>query len=345
MVNPNPFPNPFPLPTPLPPAIQKPPVPSGDACKRNSNACSLAQNDRLETVNNNVNNQNSNLQNLYNLFSAFVQAADLYLLRVINAKLGVQVAGGISGFLGRMLGRINKIADWLHLDRILNVLIWIQTLHNAYMLSANLGQTLFSAISNGLAAIGIKDAEGNPLNITEIFGGELDNFFKGVLGVTTWEGIKADWKKFNRIYQAAANLLWSIQSIGESILNAIEIVAGWTGKIGNALRKFGVVAEKAYEWFNPSPNFNNKFFTGLETATEVTSQIDTVASEVLSVQQTVTEIGKQKKELQDALGQNPGTTPGNPAPEAKQEKSAGDAAKAASTSPVIPVNAEKKPEA
>lgn len=329
---------------PLPSGTTPPPKPAGTGCQQNGNACALQTNDKLDKLDDKLGNQGSNIQNLFNYLNTFLQGIDLSLLAIINAKLGAQVPGGISGFLGQMLTRINKIAQWLHLDRILNVLIWIQTLHNAFMLSNNLGQTLFSAISNGLAAIGIKDAEGNPLNITEIFGGELDYFFKGVLGVETWTQIKAEWKRANRIYQAAANILWSLQSIGESILNSIEIVAGWTGKIGNALRKFGVVAEKAYEWFNPNPNFNNKFFTGLETATEVISQIDTVASEVLSVQQTVEEISKQKKELQDALGQNPGTKAGNPAPEAKQEKSAADTSKAASVSPTIPVAAEKKPE-
>jgi hypothetical protein len=158
-----------------------------------------------------------------------LQGLDLSLLGVINAKLGPQVAGGLST-------RLNNLMKWLHLDRALNILIWWQTLHNAYMLSNNLGQTLTSAISNVLAVVGIKDADDNPLDIGKILGKQFDEMAKTALGEKTWGSMKAEWKKYNRIYQAAANLLNSIQSIGQSILSALEIIGSWNAKIGNALR-------------------------------------------------------------------------------------------------------------
>ncbi|MDZ7966875.1 MAG: hypothetical protein RM368_18165 [Nostoc sp. DedSLP03] len=265
-------------------------------------------------------NNNQNTANLLDKINAGANAAQLALLELINTKLGDLIPGGISG-------KLQRLSQWLHLDRVLNILIWWQTLHNAYMLSANLGQTLTSAISNVLAAIGIKDAEGSPLNIGEILGSQFDSLAKSVIGESEWGGIKAEYKKWNRIYQAAANLMNSIQSIGYSILSALEVVGSWVAVIGNALRKWGEVGESAYRWMNPTPDFQNKFFTALETTENVVSQVDIVASEVLSVQDTVTQIGTQKTEFLKALGQEPDGKQGTTPPEATQVKAGFDLSK------------------
>ncbi|MBH8561644.1 hypothetical protein I8748_05530 [Nostoc sp. CENA67] len=276
-----------------------------------------ALNDQSNNINNNTNNAANNI--LQGLDTAGTGALLTGQQEILN-RLGDQLPGGIGG-------KLSRLANWLHLDRALNILIWWQTLHNAYMLSSNLGQTLFSTISNLLAVIGIKDAEGSPLDIGEIFGGQVDAFGKTIFGVQEWNGIKAEWKKWNRIYQAAANLLNSLQSIGYSILSALEVVGSWVAVIGNALRKWGEVGESAYRWMNPTPNFQNKFFTTLENVENVVSQVDQVASEVLSVQETVTQIGQQKDEFFKALGQEPNSKQGTTPPEAAQVKAGFDASK------------------
>lgn len=246
----------------------------------------------------------------------------------ILERLGPQLPGGLSG-------KLERLAKWLHLDRVLNILIWWQTLHNAYMLSANLGQTLTSAISNVLAAIGIKDAEGSALDIGQILGGQFDNLAKTVIGESEWGGIKAEYKKWNRIYQAAANLMYSIQSIGASILNALEVVGSWVALIGNALRKWGEVSERAYRWMNPQIDFQNKYFTALENAENVVSQIDVVASEVLSIQDTVKQIKDQKTEMDNALKQVDNSKQKDIPSEAEKLKQQETESKAASTAPEL----------
>ncbi|MDZ8086507.1 MAG: hypothetical protein RMY16_13260 [Nostoc sp. DedQUE12b] len=81
----------------------------------------------------------------------------------------------------------------------------------------------------------------------------------------------------------------------------MEVVGQWNAKVANALKRFGVVGEKAYSWMNPNVNFQNKYFTALENATNVISQVDQVASEVLSIKETVGQIVEQKKEVDDSL--------------------------------------------
>jgi peptidoglycan hydrolase CwlO-like protein len=262
-------------------------------------------------------------------------------LNVINTKLGGQIVGGLSAWSKGIAEVVNK-------SQILNVLTYISTLHNAYMLSNALSQTLFSAVGNSLAAIGLKDTStdpnGTPFNVAKIVNDWTETFFKTVFGVTTVDGIKADWKKYSRIYQAAAQLLSSLQSIGHSILGALEVVGSHVAKIGNALQKFRVVSEKAYAWMNPTPSFQNRFLTGLQTAQTVVSQVDQVASETLSIQQQVQEIQKNSTELQKTLKQEPNSAQATPTPEAVKVKEAAAEVKLASKSPPIPETAIPKPD-
>jgi len=226
-------------------------------------------------------------------------------------------------------------------------LTYISVLHNAYFLSNSLSQTLFSAISNSLAALGFKDTStdpnGTPWNVGKILGDWTETYFKSVFGVAVVDGIKADWKKYSRIYQAAAQVMYSVQSIGHSILGALEVVGSWVAKIGNALQKFRVVSERAYSWMNPTPFFQNRFFTGLQATQEVVSQVDQVASEALSIRETIDQLTKQKDDLVKSVGEDPNGKKADVTPEAAQVKTAADIAKAVSKSPDIPESAQVKP--
>ncbi len=246
-------------------------------------------------------------------------AANFALLNKIDAKLGPQVTGGITGALGRQMARLDKISKLVHdtfsktwnflqIDRVLNVLTFITALHNAYMLSSNLGQTLFSAISNVLDVFGIEKSDGSPLDIGEMVAKWTDSFAKKLFGVSTVEGIKQDWKQLNRIYQAASNVIWSVQSIFDSMRSLTEIAIENTGKIGNALRKAGAVFENAYGNLVEKATARNTwqkkmddFAQGVSSVENVISTVDSAASEVLSIQSTVKELKTQQKEFKDSV--------------------------------------------
>ncbi|NJO75977.1 MAG: hypothetical protein HC833_20815 [Leptolyngbyaceae cyanobacterium RM1_406_9] len=248
-------------------------------------------------------------RNRLNEIQAGMQALDLAGLAEIMAKLnridnklGPQIVGGISGFLQTFKTGFDRFVKWSHLDRLLNILTFITVLHNAFMLSNQLGQTLFSAISNGLAAIGVRDDEGNPIDIGGLVSGTVEDIIIQIVGAENYAEISADWKRANRIYQAASNILFSIQSIMYSVLESLEIIGSYVAKIGNAAKRFGTFAENCYAWMNPNPNFTqNRFFRFLDTTQEVIENIDEVAGEVLSGQEMITEIGTQTQQLRQAI--------------------------------------------
>jgi predicted translin family RNA/ssDNA-binding protein len=244
-----------------------------------------------------------------------LNAADLGASAGLNSKLddalerlGPKLPEGISGKLGKMADFAGKTWDFLQIDRVINVLTFITALHNAYMLSNSIGQTLFSAIGNVLDVFGIEDKDGNPLEVGEIVGKYTDSFFKKLFGVAQIEGIKAEWKKANRIYQAASNIIWSVQSIFDSMRSLTELAIENTGKIGNSLRKAGVVFENAYGPLVEKATARtaaqkrlDDINQGLSSVEQAISTVDEAASTVKDVQENVEEIQKQQKEFNDSV--------------------------------------------
>jgi hypothetical protein len=263
-----------------------------------------------------IGNQNKANSDKLDAINAGLQGLDLAgtaalsdKLDKIDNKLGPQLPdGGISGLLKKTGDLLGKTWDFLQIDRVLNVLNFTTSLHNAYMLSSNIGQTLFSAIGNILDVFGVEDKEGGALDVGAMVAKWTDNFAKKLFGVSKVEGIKAEWKKLNRIYQAAANVMWSVQSIFDSMRSLQEIAIENTGKIGNALRKAGAVLENAYGPLveratarNATQKRWDNIREGLESVENAISTVDSAASEVLSVQETLTELQKQRKEVEDSV--------------------------------------------
>ncbi|MHC5772097.1 MAG: hypothetical protein ACYTXI_42615, partial [Nostoc sp.] len=282
-------------------------------------------------------NNNQNTANLLDKINAGANAAQLALLELINTKLGDLLPGGLSATFTRLW-------QTLQVDRVISILTLITTFHNGLMLSNNLGQTLFAAIDNISQAAGFKwkNEKGEESGFSSIVSEWTANFFKSIFGEENYTELVAEYKKANRIYQATANIFNALQSIGYSILSALEVVGSYVALIGNALRKWGEVGESAYKWFNPQPNFHNKFFTTLEGATNVVSQIDQVASEVVSVEQNVAQIGELKNELGKSIGEDNGSKQGVQPPEAAKVKAGSDASKLVSATGLAIADLDKE---
>lgn len=266
-----------------------PPADPGSPCR--GNRCGQRQ---LEAINRN----GELLNNLLNAGQTIDLASINTKLDQINAKLGDQIpGGGIAKFL-------KSLWDSLNLQRVINLLTFITTLHNAYWLSNAISQTLFSAFDNVLQLFGfqLKNAEGEQISTGEWIGDSIEGFFNSIFGTERVDGIQATWKSFSRIYQAAANIINSLQSIAFSILESLEVVGNYVALIGNASKKFGVFAENCYKWMNPNLDFTrNRFFNALENVSEATEAIEQVTSELVSIQETSRELSDQRDELNRAV--------------------------------------------
>lgn len=317
-------------------AVQNAPC-SGRGCGGRTAARVDGLADELGALRNQVNSLPNTVGNVVN---AGANAAQIPLLNTINNKLGAQLPnGGISG-------KLNRLGSWLGIDRAMNTLTLFVTIHNAAFLSGQLGTTLLEVVSQGLAVFQIKDLDGNAIDLNSAIGQGFEAFLKSVVGQENYAKLSVTWAKASRVYQAAANVLSTLSSIQQATLSAVEIVSSQSSKIGNALRAYGAVGEKAYEWMNPNPNFDNRFFVALEKADDAANMVLSVTSDVLTAQEQLLQLEKDKEEFKAAQKglREDGTVvkPGFEKPEFEPKKALEDARKAFVKTANIDPNALKE---
>ncbi|MDZ8090183.1 MAG: hypothetical protein RMY16_32210, partial [Nostoc sp. DedQUE12b] len=242
-----------------------------------------------------TNNSNTNSANILDAVNTGLNGALLTGQQTILSRLGDQLPGGIGG-------KLSRFADWMHLDRVLNVMILGATIHNALMLSNDIGQTFVGIINNVLQLIGLKKEDGSTFDIGSVISSSIENLIKETIGAENYTNLTTAWAKANHIYQASTNILNSFQSLTSTVFSGLELVAGQTGKIGNPLRASGEVLESAYQWMNPQPkinrvtNFLERLQNGASTIQQVTQvPLDTINA-ITELQTANTEFFKATKE-------------------------------------------------
>lgn len=217
------------------------------------------------------------------------------------------VLARIEGQADGLRGRVKRILDRLQIMRILNLMGAIASIHNAAMLSRNLGETLGEATSSVLNAIGrttgFMSAE-ESIDVNQILGESFNGFMESTLGSEVWAGTKANWNRANRILSSASQIVWSIRSIADSQRAITEWIAENTGKIGNALKRFGVVGENAYGWMpekvtarTPFQKKIDDFREGVDNLEDAASSLSSVAGEVISIQDEKQQLKQQWEEF------------------------------------------------
>ncbi len=287
------------------------------------------------TINNAIQNINANTNNKINKLDAAnagMNAAELLLLNQVNNKLGGQLVGGIGGFLTTAF-RATR------LDKIINLLTLITSLHNAAMLSRNLGQTLGDLTGQALTVIGIKDENGGALDINAEIGRQVNNLMSTLLGAETWQGTKVAWNKANTIIATTTQITNTVRSLWDSSRQIMEWTAENTGKIGNALKKFRVVGENAYRYMPEQVTHTNawaikvdRFRAGTDSLDDAASSLASVLGEVQNIQQEWGELKEQKEKFDKSIK--------DIAPKTREEnKPVADAVKAARNASKAPANA------
>lgn len=221
----------------------------------------------------------------------------------MNNRLGPQLNGGLSGVI-KNFARNNLVQSFL------NTLTFITALHNAFMLSNNLRLTLFSAFDliyelPGMSRFAPTDPEtGERVDYGTWAADQFDSLMRAAFGDQTVDTVRTNWNKASRVYQAATNLLFAMQSIMWSIQEALEVVGQYVAWIGNALKKYGVVSERAYGWMNPqaanSSRFS-RFYAFMNQANEQVENLEQIAGATLDVTESAAELTRQSNEFNNAL--------------------------------------------
>jgi hypothetical protein len=206
---------------------------------------------------------------------------------------------GILTLLQNVNTFMRKAWEMTRMQKVLDVLTFIGVMHNVAMLSRDVGETFFQVVGQGIQAVGIRDEEGQILDVNEIVTGTIESMLRGILSDAVYEGVGDAWNRMNRIISSASAIIWTVRSIGDASLDLMEWVAENTGKIGNALKRWGVVGERDYPWMSERAQARNRIRTrfdritgALDTAEDRISNVGIATSGVIEVEEEITELGE-----------------------------------------------------
>jgi hypothetical protein len=240
---------------------------------------------------------------------------------------------------------MRKAWEMTRMQKVLDVLTFIGVMHNVGMLSRDVGETFFQLISQGVQAVGIRDEEDNVIDVGQVVGNSVENLLKGILGEDVYNGIGTAWNKANRIISSASAIIWTVRSIADSSLDLMEWIGENTGRIGNALKRWGVVGERSYPWMSESARaqsrFRNRFSKvtdALENTEDRISVFTQATSNVIEIQEETQELGENWGRFRDSIED------GIPDPWADNNpvKDGYDASKAISDGPDVPPSEAQK---
>ncbi|MBE9157697.1 hypothetical protein IQ265_12795 [Nodosilinea sp. LEGE 06152] len=237
------------------------------------------------------------------------------LVRIEGNQTGPQGFAGLYAFLVEMRTKLGAIGDFAEkawkatqMQKVLDVLTFIGVMHNVSMLSRDIGETFFYLIGQGLNIVGIDDEEGNQLDIGSIVGTSVNNYVRRFFGDAFVDGAIDSYRKANRIVQSTSMVIWSIRSISDATQDLLEWVAENTGKIGNALLRFGVVGERAYKPMSERAQAQHRMrrrfdkLTGtMERADDIVSSATMATSNVLEIQQETGEAFENFGHLRESV--------------------------------------------
>lgn len=227
---------------------------------------------------------------------------------------GIVGDGGIFAYLVKMQTFAEKAWESTKLQKVMDALTLVTVLHNASMISRDVGETLGYAISQGLDVLGVEDEKGEALDVNGWFGKQTTAFFEGIFGVERWHGLNETWNKANRIITSASNIVYSIRSISDGVREVVETTGENVGKIGNALKKSGLVTERSYPWMAEKLRAQDRWsrktarvMDGLESLENTSSAFAEVTSNVKEIQDEFGELQEQTAAFQALIGTPPNT--------------------------------------
>ncbi|WLT39555.1 hypothetical protein NON20_08760 [Synechocystis sp. B12] len=222
----------------------------------------------------------------------------------VNAKLGPQVAGGITGWLGRF-------AKSLYLDKALNFINVLLNIHNGMMLSRNLVMTLGEVQNLVINAIGkqMKNETLEQFDVNKEVGKAFKGLIESILGKEKSDNLTKRIARYNRIISSATNILNNVESMLFSLSEMMSLAGEYQGKVGNALKRSGVILEDSYEAMQEKWRMmtNQRFakidrvLRGIDKSTEVADNLAGIAGEAVEIPEYLEQIQKDRKELEKAI--------------------------------------------
>jgi hypothetical protein len=233
-----------------------------------------------------------------NTTNATANTANTGLLTGLNTALS-----GFVTFSQTAFGKILSFLDNTIVDRAMGVANFAINVHNALMLSNNLGKTLAGVVDTamGLTPFRFTDTNGNATTASRAFSSNVSALIVNLIGQDLYTELTDDWKVANRIYQGLTNTL----NKTERLLSGQSKIAQKGGidvaNIGNALRANGIVNPNSYPPMAATKEAN----TPTELLLDVNSPLSSISSGIKNLNAVTKNVSgtiKQVSAIQKEFG-------------------------------------------
>ena len=203
----------------------------------------------------------NNLGNIVNGLGAGASAANTALnTNILNRVTDIQNKVNSSTFgLQATKQFLDKAWQATGADKVLNAMNTVLALHNAYMLSRNLGQSIGDATSSILNAFNVKDSSGEDIDVNKVLSNRITDFVNKTIGQENAKALNSVLFSSNRILVSAQGVVSSVRGIKDAIQNGQEIIANRVGFLGNSFMSQGLLEEDSFPWMETNNNFRNPF--------------------------------------------------------------------------------------
>ena len=236
-------------------------------------------------------------------------AANKNLLERIFDGLGNTASLANLALIPQILTKLTKFVNWSVGDRVVGMMSMIASVHNAFMLSNNVGQTLFSIFDNlgNIGALIVKpDGDAN-IDSKAWVTHNLDSLFNTMLGAQQWTTIKASYRAANNIFSTSSNMYNNLRSIHNDSQELLNMVRRDTAELGNALVEEGVISEDNWDVRDPKLKIKSKMLNRLDRMNRGLEDLDNKLEAIEQLTSTLLNIANSAKEIRentDKLGKD-----------------------------------------
>jgi hypothetical protein len=217
----------------------------------------------------------------------------------IKDGLGIGMDTANLLFSQTILGTLLNLQTFLHkawnsttLDKTLNLVSVVLGVHNAMMLSRNLGQTIGDTATLFLQAIHVKDHTGEEIDVNQWITARFTELAQKLLGVEGYATVVASLNAANRIIVAGQGMASAIHGIKDALQEGQEIIANRVATLGNACLEQGLFEDGTYSWMDKDLNLKqpfSKFTTYVSNLTEFVEEVNALIQSGIEVQESTNE--------------------------------------------------------
>lgn len=235
-------------------------------------------------------NQSLINQKLDGLTSGAGLAAEAVSLKAIMDKLNAMQAFAA------------KAWEMTRIQKVLDVLTFVAVMHNVALLSRDVGETFGWVAGQALNVVGIEDEEGNTIDVYGWFTNGIQSLLVAMFGQELYDDARETWLKASSIVRSASMIIWTMRGIMDATQDLMEWIAEHTGRIGNALKAFGVVGERAYPWMSENAKTRNRVRARISKVTGTLENAEDMASSFAMATGNILEIQDETGELLNQFG-------------------------------------------